>query len=121
MKTKYLISASVVLLFLTARIQAKEVVYNLTIAKQEVIITGKSVTAMTINGGIPGPTLRFAEGDHAIIRVHNTMDTATSVHWHGMLVPPDRAGVPFITYPGIEPGGDVHLSLPHPPERHLLV
>ncbi len=93
-----------VLALLTNFARAKEVVYHLSIAKQQVNITGKAVNAMTINGGIPGPTLRFTEGDTAIIHVHNTMDTATSVHWHGMLVPPDMDGVPFITYPGIAAG-----------------
>ncbi|MEO5915395.1 MAG: multicopper oxidase domain-containing protein [Luteolibacter sp.] len=93
-----------VLALLPNFLHAREVVYHLSIAKQQVNITGKAVNAMTINGGIPGPTLRFTEGDTAVIHVHNMMDTATSVHWHGMLVPPDMDGVPFITYPGIEPG-----------------
>jgi FtsP/CotA-like multicopper oxidase with cupredoxin domain len=62
--------------------------YSLTIAEEEVNFTGRPVKAMTINGRIPGPTLRFKEGDIARIRVHNDMDVATSIHWHGVLVPP---------------------------------
>jgi FtsP/CotA-like multicopper oxidase with cupredoxin domain len=83
---------------------SKEVSYNLTIAAQHVNITGKAVHAMTINGGIPGPTLRFREGDMAVIHVHNNMKHQTSIHWHGMLVPPDMDGVPFVSFPPIEPG-----------------
>ena len=44
---------------------AATVEYDLSIAQQDVNITGSPVAAMTINGGIPGPTLRFTEGDLA--------------------------------------------------------
>ncbi len=83
---------------------AKTVEYNLTIAKEQVNITGKSVEAMTINSGIPGPVLRFTEGDSAVIHVHNAMDVSSSIHWHGLLLPNDMDGVPSVTFPGIAPG-----------------
>ncbi len=83
---------------------AKEVNYDLTIARRQVDFAGKPVTAMTVNGGIPGPVLRFTEGDTAVIRVHNAMDVSSSIHWHGMLVPPGMDGVPYISYPPIQPG-----------------
>jgi hypothetical protein len=78
--------------------------YDLTIAWQEVNFTGHSAKAMTINGQLPGPTLRFTEGDHAVIRVHNLMDVETSIHWHGILLPNGMDGVPFVTFPPIAPG-----------------
>lgn len=81
--------------------QAQIVEYDLTIAQEEINITGETSDAMTINGGIPGPTLRFTEGDSAVIRVHNKMDVETSIHWHGILVPPNMDGVPFISFPPI--------------------
>jgi len=93
-----------ILVSLTSFASAKTVKYSLTIAEQEVNITGKPVVGMTINGGIPGPTLRFSEGDTAVMHVTNTMNVPTSVHWHGLLVPPDMDGVPFVTYPPIKPG-----------------
>ena len=83
--------------------------YHLTIAKEQVNITGTPVQAMTINGGIPGPTLRFVEGDTARIQVQNKMDVDTSIHWHGVLVPPGMDGVPDISFPPIAPGGHLHL------------
>lgn len=86
--------------------------YNLTIAQSTVNFTGRSVPAMTVNGGIPGPTLRFDEGDTARIHVTNTMDVPTSIHWHGLLVPPDMDGVPFITYPPIAPGTTFTYEFP---------
>ncbi len=91
------------LLLLATSSHSEEVVYNLTIAEQQVNFTGKSKRGMTINGGIPGPVLRFHEGDMAVMHVHNGMDVPTSIHWHGMLVPPDQDGVPFVSYPPIAP------------------
>lgn len=82
-------------------IEAQVVEYDLTIAQEAINITGESVNAMTINGSIPGPTLRFIEGDSAVIRVHNNMDVETSIHWHGILVPPNMDGVPFVSFPPI--------------------
>lgn len=81
----------------------KEVVeYELTIARNEVDINGKTAEGMTINGGIPGPVLYFKEGDIARIHVHNDMDVDTSIHWHGLLVPPGMDGVPYISFPPIK-------------------
>lgn len=85
---------------------------ELEIAWQEVDYTGTRVQAMTVNGGIPGPTLRFTEGDLARIRVHNRMDVSTSIHWHGLLVPPDMDGVPNLTFPPIAPGSTFVYEFP---------
>jgi FtsP/CotA-like multicopper oxidase with cupredoxin domain len=92
------------LAMLTVLASAKTVEYNLTIAEKKVNITGSAVTGMTINGGIPGPTLRFTQGNTAVMHVTNSMNVPTSIHWHGILVPPDMDGVPFISFPPIQPG-----------------
>jgi CopA family copper-resistance protein len=89
---------------LVRALPAATIEYDLTIAWQDVNITGRTVKAMTVNGQIPGPPLRFTEGDHAVIRVHNEMDVETSIHWHGILLPNRMDGVPFVTYPPIAPG-----------------
>ena len=91
---------------------AAVVEYDLVIAQEKVSITGKPVPAMTINGGIPGPVLRFKEGDIARIRVQNKMAVETSIHWHGLLVPPGMDGVPFISYPSIDPGTTFTYEFP---------
>lgn len=85
-------------------LSAATVEYDLTIARQEMNFTGHPVKAMTINGQLPGPSLHFTEGDHAVIRVHNRMDVETSIHWHGILLSNAMDGVPFLTYPPIAPG-----------------
>ncbi|MFT5470961.1 MAG: CopA family copper-resistance protein [Verrucomicrobiales bacterium] len=91
-------------LFCAPNLFAETVEYDLTIERGTVNFTGKERPAMTINGGIPGPTLRFREGDEAVIRVHNAMDVDSSIHWHGILLPNNMDGVPNVTYPPIEPG-----------------
>ena len=48
--------------------------YQLVIGNKTVDFTGQKIKAMSINGSIPGPTLRFHEGDFARIRVKNEMD-----------------------------------------------
>lgn len=78
--------------------------YQLTIDKKMVNITGKEVMGMTINGSIPGPTLRFTEGEYAVIHVTNKMEMETSVHWHGLLLPNFYDGVPYLSTPPIAPG-----------------
>ena len=86
--------------------------YNLTIAQEKVTIRDKTAAAMTINGGIPGPTLYFEKGDLARIHVKNEMNVSTSVHWHGLLVPPTMDGVPFITQVPIQPGTTFTYEFP---------
>lgn len=93
-----------VALFVPLTLSAATVEYDLTIARQPVNFTGQPAPALTINGQLPGPALRFTEGDRAVIRVHNQMDVATSIHWHGILLPNAMDGVPFLTYPPIAPG-----------------
>ncbi len=75
-------------------------------------LTGRDVRAMTFNGSIPGPTLRFREGDTARIKVHNRLDVPTSIHWHGILLPNRQDGVPFVNNPPIKPGATVHFEFP---------
>lgn len=79
--------------------------YDLIIEEATVSPAGSPVKAFTINGGIPGPTLRFREGDFARIRVHNRLKReTTSTHWHGLLLPNEQDGVPHVTTPPILPG-----------------
>jgi len=85
-------------------LSAATIEYDLTIARQEMNFTGQTVKAITVNGQLPAPTLRFTEGDHAVIRVHNQMDVETSIHWHGILLPNAMDGVPFVTFPPIAAG-----------------
>ena len=90
----------------------KIVEYDLYITDTEVNYSGKKAMAIAINGGIPGPTLRFTEGDSAIVRVHNQLNMMTSIHWHGLLVPNRQDGVPFLTTPPINAGETYTFQFP---------
>lgn len=79
------------------------VIYHLYISDTVVNYTGKPRHAIAVNGSLPGPTLTFTEGDTAVIYVHNNMMMATSVHWHGLIVPNRYDGVSYLTSPPIEP------------------
>jgi len=106
-----LLSLPAIILFY-ANARAAVVEYDLEIAWQKITINHKSGEGMTINGTIPGPTLYFTEGDTARIRVRNTMAVSTSIHWHGILVPPNMDGVPMITQPPIDPGATFTYEFP---------
>jgi CopA family copper-resistance protein len=79
--------------------------FDLLIGETPVNITGNPRTAMTINGGIPGPLLRWREGDTVTLRVKNKLKDNTSIHWHGILLPANMDGVPGLSFHGIEPDG----------------
>ncbi|TNE78973.1 MAG: copper oxidase [Bacteroidetes bacterium] len=77
--------------------RAQTKVVHLYIGDTMVNFTGKQRMAITVNGSIPGPELHFTEGDTAEIYVHNTLGTETSVHWHGLILPNEMDGVPYLT------------------------
>jgi FtsP/CotA-like multicopper oxidase with cupredoxin domain len=79
--------------------------FDLLIGETPVIIAGKSKPAMTINGGLPGPLLRWREGDTVTLRVRNRLKDTTSIHWHGIILPANMDGVPGLSFHGIEPDG----------------
>ena len=78
--------------------------FDLEIARTPVTIDGKRGRAITINGTIPAPLLRWREGDELTLRVTNRLEEDTSIHWHGILLPFQMDGVPGVTFPGIKPG-----------------
>jgi len=65
---------------------------------------GKMVTAMAYNGQVPGPQIRVREGDRVRIVLKNQLKESTAIHFHGLEVPADQDGVPFITQPPVKPG-----------------
>ncbi|WP_175414870.1 multicopper oxidase family protein [Nibricoccus aquaticus] len=84
---------------------ARIVEYTLDIAETMLSPAGKPVRALTINGAVPGPVLRFREGDVARIHVRNRLAKGeTSLHWHGLLLPNLEDGVPYLTTPPIGAG-----------------
>lgn len=86
---------------------AKTVRYELTITKHPVNLSGKKTVdwALSVNGSIPAPALHFTEGDEAEILVKNGLDNEeVSLHWHGVLLPPEEDGVAYVNTPPIFSG-----------------
>jgi CopA family copper-resistance protein len=86
--------------------------FDLEIAEFPVRINGKTGKAVGINGQLPGPLLRFREGETVTLNVTNKLQEDTSVHWHGLLVPFQMDGVPGVTFPGIKPGKTFRYQFP---------
>lgn len=53
---------------------------------------------------IPGPVLRYKQGDELFVRLDNKLPEATTVHWHGLRLPNLMDGVPGMTQSVVLPG-----------------
>jgi FtsP/CotA-like multicopper oxidase with cupredoxin domain len=69
---------------------------------------------MHYNQSIPGPLIRIPQGRESIIRLHNSLDEPTSVHWHGLRIDNAMDGVPDITQPPVMPGQQFEYRLKPP-------
>lgn len=90
----------------------KLVRYDLYVKDTVVNYGRKPKRAIAVNGQIPMPTLTFTEGDTAEIVVHNLMDEETSLHWHGVMLPNEEDGVPWLTQKPIKPHSTYTYSFP---------
>ena len=84
--------------------------FDLSIGETLVNYTGQVRPAITINGSVPGPILRWKEGTRVQLRVRNDLPRgsihgdSTSIHWHGILLPANMDGVPGLSFDGINRG-----------------
>jgi manganese oxidase len=65
----------------------------------------KTIDAWGYNGSCPGPTIQITQGDRVRVIFENNLPESTSLHWHGLEVPIDQDGVPFISQKPVPPGG----------------
>ncbi|WP_290884576.1 copper oxidase [Arenimonas sp.] len=66
--------------------------------------SGSKAICWGYNGGTPGPTIEAVEGDRVRIFVTNRLREATTIHWHGLLLPSGMDGVGGLNQPQIQPG-----------------
>lgn len=85
--------------------------------KGPVRIGGRDATALSYNGGLPGPTLHLQPGDRLQIRLINGLTDPTNLHVHGLHVSPDGHGdnVLVAVQPGASWDYDYQLPSDHPP------
>jgi manganese oxidase len=69
------------------------------------LLPGKEMYGWGYNGSVPGPTIEVFQGDRVRIIFHNKLPEGTTMHWHGLEVPLNMDGAPFISQPIVEPGG----------------
>ncbi|MFQ6309392.1 copper resistance system multicopper oxidase [Lysobacter capsici] len=79
--------------------------FDLSIGSSLANFTGKTRPAITVNGSLPAPILRWREGDTVTLRVANRLaEGMSSIHWHGLILPANMDGVPGLSFDGIHPG-----------------
>ena len=78
--------------------------FDLTISSQLVNFTGRKRVATAVNGTVPGPVLRWRQGQRVNLRVRNNLPVDSSIHWHGIVLPAGMDGVPGVSFGGIRPG-----------------
>ncbi len=86
--------------------------FDLVIEEVAVNFTGRPAIATAINGSVPGPLLRWREGDTVTLSVTNRLREQTSIHWHGVRSPANMDGVPELSFPGIHPGQTFVYRIP---------
>jgi len=87
-------------------------IIDLTIAETPFRVGDRTGTAVTINGTVPGPLIRLREGQEVTINVTNRLQETSSIHWHGILLPPEMDGVPGVSYAGIKAGTTFTYGFP---------
>jgi CopA family copper-resistance protein len=93
-------------------IPSSEEPVDLVIGGVQLEINGRAGNAIAVNGSVPGPLVRLREGNTAVFRVTNRLSEITSIHWHGILLPPDMDGVPGVSFAGIAPGATFVYRFP---------
>ncbi|MFT7351130.1 MAG: CopA family copper-resistance protein [Flavobacterium sp.] len=78
--------------------------YDLYVRDTIVTFGKKKKRAIAVNGQIPMPTITFTQGDIAEIVVHNELKESTGLHWHGLMLPNEYDGVPYLTQMPIKAG-----------------
>ncbi len=71
---------------------------------QRKIAPFKTIDAWGYNGTCPGPTIQIRQGDRVRVIFENRLPESTTVHWHGLEVPIEQDGVPWISQKPIPPG-----------------
>jgi FtsP/CotA-like multicopper oxidase with cupredoxin domain len=80
-------------------------VFEITARKiQWEVTAGQMVEAWTYNDQVPGPQIRVREGDRVRLILKNELPESTAIHFHGLELPNNMDGVPFITQPPVKPG-----------------
>lgn len=106
MQTRHALALAIAGALASGQAPAAEVTVNLVTQRERLeVVPGRKDRVVTLNGGVPGPVLRFREGDTVTVNLHNRLPEMTAIHWHGLLIPGHHDGAPgFNGFAGVKPG-----------------
>jgi manganese oxidase len=64
----------------------------------------KTIDAWGYNGSCPGPTIQVQQGDRVRVIFENHLPESSTLHWHGLEIPIEQDGVPWISQKPAAPG-----------------
>ena len=70
------------------------------------LMADATVRVWGYNGQMPGPEIRVREGDQVRVTLRNDLPVPTTIHWHGVNVPPAMDGPPGLNQAPVVPGGE---------------
>ncbi|OLU30457.1 multicopper oxidase family protein [Pseudomonas sp. PA27(2017)] len=68
------------------------------------LVPGHVTPAWTFGGQAPGVELRCRQGDELRVRFINHLPEPTTIHWHGIRLPLEMDGVPYVSQAPVLPG-----------------
>ena len=69
------------------------------------LIPGRDMQVWGYNGSCPGPTIQVNQGDRVRIIFENRLPESSTIHWHGLEVPIEMDGLPYVSQKPVPPGG----------------
>lgn len=78
---------------------------SLTASEATIPTGGGEWKTWAYNGVVPGPEIRVARGERVSITFRNLLPDPSTIHWHGLPVPPNMDGVPVLSQAAVAPGG----------------
>ena len=70
------------------------------------LLADTTVRVWGYNGQMPGPEIRVREGDQVRITLRNDLPVPTTIHWHGVNLPPAMDGPSGLNQEPVLPGGE---------------
>jgi CopA family copper-resistance protein len=92
--------------------------FDLSVGETPLNFTGRTRPAVTVNGSLPAPILRWKQGTTVSLRVSNALPRGSihgdqaSIHWHGIVLPANMDGVPGMSFNGIGRGESYQYRFP---------
>src|SRR5262249_49481314 len=69
------------------------------------LMPGRDIEVWGYNGSCPGPTIQVNQGDRVRIVFENHLPESSTIHWHGLEVPLEMDGLPYISQKPVPPRG----------------